>query len=773
MNKTEKKKIFGRVILIAMITLMFMVVSPMTASAADPCNYSICLKDSYGDGWNGGTVDLSVNGVLIHDDLTLAGGPGPECHNFSVNTTDEITTDYIASGWPDENEYYIEDEDGYVVRYEGAGGAIPGDIGAGELYADCNPPPPDLVITEKTEEWVNESHFNVNYTVCNIGNGNANASNTTIYIDSVNVSEVPAPALAPSACNTSTVGPFECPCGSTLNITVCADNLDEVDESNETNNCLTNMLPCNEPDLTISTKTEEWVNETHFNINYTVCNIGNATANASNTTIYIDGVNSLEDPVPALAPSACDTDTVGPFGATSGSIINVTVCADNLDQVDESDETNNCRTNIFGCGNLPCNCGDICVNPSGWWCNNGEFNTSSTPIQDAVNNASVCCGTFTCADPCEICVKDGAYTENVVVDTANLTIRSENGPDVTTVDGTGGDVFWVGKLSLVAINCVTITGFTVTGATGGSMAGIHLGDWNTAANHCNISYNKASGNYHGIYVEKGEYNDIIGNTVNNNADDGIYVKGDHNNIKDNSNTVNYNGEDGIQLYQANYCNVTGNIANENSAYGINLYSATYNTIKDNVVNENVIGGIYLGGTSSDFNKLSDNTANENEKYGIYLYYADQNNITSMSAGNVVRNNGKYGFFLWGADDNEITCNWVADNDEKGFYLRGHATGNNISYNNIITNGVDQGDGSYQWNFHNYQSDTVDADDNYWGTNIEANITASIKEEGGTVDYTPFATGEVPCAPIPELATIVLLATGLLALMGYVGYRRRK
>lgn len=186
-NKTKKKKILGRVILIAMITSMFMVVSSMTASAADPCNYSICLEDSWGEGWSGGTVDLSVNGVLIHDDLTLSSGYGPECHNFSVNTSDEITTDYTAAGdWPDGNYYYIKDEDGYVVREEGADCfSTPGDIGAGELYADCNPPPPDLVITEKTEEWVNATHFNVNYTVCNTGNGNANASNTTIYIDSV------------------------------------------------------------------------------------------------------------------------------------------------------------------------------------------------------------------------------------------------------------------------------------------------------------------------------------------------------------------------------------------------------------------------------------------------------------------------------------------------------------------------------------------------------------------------------------------------------------
>ena len=480
------------------------------------------------------------------------------------------------------------------------------------------------------------------------------------------------------------------------------------------------------PDLVITENAEEWVNATYYNVNYTVCNVGNGNANASNTTIYIDGVNSLEDPVPALAPSACDTDTVGPFRATSGSIINVTVCADNLDEVDESDETNNCKTNIFGCGNIPCNCGDICVNEYGWWCNNGVFNKSSTPIQDAVNNASVCCPNPTCADPCVICVKDGAYTENVDVPTANLTIRSENGYAATTVTAanSGDHVFDV------TADCVTITGFTVTGATDSTNAGIHLGSWSISADHCNISYNKASGNYHGIYVGYGKYNDIIGNTVNNNDDDGIYVKDDHNNI--NSNTVNNNGEDGIQLYYANYCNVTGNVANNNTKYGINLYYADYNNISNNTVNYNEIGGIYLRG-------------------------ADYNEITNMSAGNTVMYN-KYGIYLYGSSNNNITCNLVAYNTEKGFYLSDGGsgwypcTGNNISRNCIIKNGdKNPTTNGWEWNFHNYQTSTnVIAENNYWGTTNPAVIAASIKEDSGTVDHTPFLNNPDPCQPeLPE------------------------
>ncbi|MEA1869876.1 MAG: hypothetical protein U9N09_07020, partial [Euryarchaeota archaeon] len=38
---------------------------------------------------------------------------------------------------------------------------------------------------------------------------------------------------------------------------------------------------------------------------------------------------------------------------------------------------------------LPCTCGDICVNTSGWWRDGGVFNASgTTPIQAAIDNAT-------------------------------------------------------------------------------------------------------------------------------------------------------------------------------------------------------------------------------------------------------------------------------------------------------------------------------------------------------------------------------------------------
>ena len=108
---------------------------------------------------------------------------------------------------------------------------------------------PDLVITEKSEEWVSlkDGTFTVAYTVANIGDVNAGASTTTIYIDGVPEKEDSVPALAAGASCTNTVGLFTCPCGETLTIGVCADSDDVVDESDEGNNCLSNEWVCPVP----------------------------------------------------------------------------------------------------------------------------------------------------------------------------------------------------------------------------------------------------------------------------------------------------------------------------------------------------------------------------------------------------------------------------------------------------------------------------------------------------------------------------------------------
>ena len=143
-------------------------------------------------------------------------------------------------------------------------------------------------------------------------------------------------------------------------------------------------LNCYVPDLAITEKSEAWVslaNKT-YNVSYTVCNNGAAPAGATNTTITIDGVPVLEDPVPALAAGVCYNSTVGPF-TMSGTNDTIMVCADNDGVVAESNETNNCMENIIAC-ELPV--ANFTAEPtSGCAPLNVTFTDLSTPIGEILS----------------------------------------------------------------------------------------------------------------------------------------------------------------------------------------------------------------------------------------------------------------------------------------------------------------------------------------------------------------------------------------------------
>nr|QNO55533.1 hypothetical protein IBJMOJJD_00018 [Methanosarcinales archaeon ANME-1 ERB7] len=245
-----------------------------------------------------------------------------------------------------------------------------------------------------------------------------------------------------------------------------------------------------------------------------------------------------------------------------------------------------------------CTCGDICVITSGWWRKGGAFHPTDTPIQDAIDNA----GTDE-----TICVKDGTYTENVDVDT-QLTIRSENGAASTTVNA----LYSNDHVFEVTADYVSISGFTLKGATGGGKAGIYLC---SNIGHCNIYDNNASGNNYGIYLSgSSNNNSISGNTASNNGGYGIYLSGSSNNNSIISN-IALNNKYGILLSSSSSNTIHSNTASSNS-YGICLYSTSnnnriYNNYFNNKNNaqddgnniwditptlgENIIGGSWLGG----------------------------------------------------------------------------------------------------------------------------------------------------------------------------------
>ena len=300
----------------------------------------------------------------------------------------------------------------------------------------------------------------------------------------------------------------------------------------------------------------------------------------------------------------------------------------------------------------------------------------------------------------------------------------------------------------------------VDGATAGDTIHVAAGDYIE-----NVDVNKAH------LTLQGEGADVVTVTAQSEGDHVFSVTEDYVNISGLTvtGTTSYPYA-GIYLNSADHCNISNNNASNND-YGIRLDSSSDNTLTSNTANWNTGYGIWLF-PSSDNNTLTSNTAS-NSNTGIYLITSSNNTLTS----NTANSNTQYGIYLYSSSDNNITCNWVAHNEQQGFYLTEGSTGNNISYNNIMSNG-EAASGSWHYNFYNGQDDAVTATNNYWGTTSSAVIAESIydkNDEGskGTVTYDPFLNNPDHCAPIPEVATIILFSVGLVVLAGYVCLRRRE
>ncbi|NOU48044.1 MAG: carboxypeptidase regulatory-like domain-containing protein, partial [Bacteroidales bacterium] len=134
------KKITNYVLMIT----TFVLLSFVHLSASAQCTYNIKLYDTWGDGWNGGMVDVLVNGSVVVDNATLASGTGPATFNFTVNNGDMVTTDYTAGSWSSENYYQIYNATNVMV-YSTPAGNTPWDLLPPGITAACPPPVGDVV----------------------------------------------------------------------------------------------------------------------------------------------------------------------------------------------------------------------------------------------------------------------------------------------------------------------------------------------------------------------------------------------------------------------------------------------------------------------------------------------------------------------------------------------------------------------------------------------------------------------------------------------------
>ena len=75
------------------------------------------MYDSWGDGWNGNSIDIIVDGVVVLDDVTLSSGSfGSVSFPVSCGSVVDANIDWNGS-WDSEVSYEIFNQDGASAGY--------------------------------------------------------------------------------------------------------------------------------------------------------------------------------------------------------------------------------------------------------------------------------------------------------------------------------------------------------------------------------------------------------------------------------------------------------------------------------------------------------------------------------------------------------------------------------------------------------------------------------------------------------------------------------
>ena len=110
----------------------------VTCPAPPPCLYSLVMIDSYGDGWNGASMNVLVDGNIVLEGATFSSGYSSSV-SFEVSVGSIVTTLWVADGsYPSETSYTINDATGNIVG-QGALSSIEDDSITGECPSCANP----------------------------------------------------------------------------------------------------------------------------------------------------------------------------------------------------------------------------------------------------------------------------------------------------------------------------------------------------------------------------------------------------------------------------------------------------------------------------------------------------------------------------------------------------------------------------------------------------------------------------------------------------------
>ena len=207
----------------------------------------------------------------------------------------------------------------------------------------------DLVITDV---WNVEN--TIYYMIKNNGDKIAGASSTSLTVDDVFEASDSVASLGTGVERTESFS-YTWNCAGTDDmIKVCADYMEDVAESSESNNCRTETWTHPLPDLMI---TDVWADNS--TIYYKIKNEGDRTAGTSSTSLTVDDVFKASDSVASLDHGVARTESFSYTWNCTNTDDTIKVCADYTGDVAESSESNNCRTETL-MGNPP----DIRISPA-------------------------------------------------------------------------------------------------------------------------------------------------------------------------------------------------------------------------------------------------------------------------------------------------------------------------------------------------------------------------------------------------------------------------
>ncbi|MFL2570399.1 MAG: LamG-like jellyroll fold domain-containing protein [Parvicellaceae bacterium] len=110
----------------------------LVSNANSQCSHTLSMTDSWGDGWNGASVDVYVDGVLVLNDAECSGGASTAA--FTASDNEEITLNWTCGSYDWEVGWSVLDGNGVVIGSGGNGCYTGNSNDNGGFLASCPAP---------------------------------------------------------------------------------------------------------------------------------------------------------------------------------------------------------------------------------------------------------------------------------------------------------------------------------------------------------------------------------------------------------------------------------------------------------------------------------------------------------------------------------------------------------------------------------------------------------------------------------------------------------